>query len=69
MVAKALYRAHVEGKLKAEIMKAPEKYVELDPDMAATLLDQRDSGKALLLITNSDWEYTHKARWDVPYLI
>jgi 5'-nucleotidase len=26
--------------------------------MAATLMDQKDSGKALLLITNSDYEYT-----------
>jgi 5'-nucleotidase len=32
--------------------------VELDPDMANTLLDQRDSGKMLLLITNSDYVYT-----------
>jgi hypothetical protein len=30
--------------------------VELDPDMANTLLDQRDSGKMLLLITNSDYQ-------------
>lgn len=58
LVSKALYRTHVEGKLKAEIIQAPEKYVELDPEMANTLLDQRDSGKQLLLITNSDYEYT-----------
>ncbi|KAG2443763.1 hypothetical protein HXX76_002109 [Chlamydomonas incerta] len=60
MVSKALYRTHVEGKLKAEIIQAPERYVELDPEMAQTLLDQRDSGKQLLLITNSDYEYTNK---------
>lgn len=41
-------------------MQAPEKYVELDPEMARTLLDQRDSGKQLLLITNSDYEYTDR---------
>lgn len=34
--------------------------MELDPEMAQTLLDQRDSGKQLLLITNSDYEYTNK---------
>ncbi|KAL6763622.1 putative cytosolic purine 5-nucleotidase [Haematococcus lacustris] len=60
LVAKALYRTHVEGKLKAEIIQAPEKYVELDPGMAQTLLDQRDSGKQLLLITNSDYQYTDR---------
>lgn len=60
MVAKALYRTHVEGKLKSEIITAPEKYVELDPEMAQSLVDQKDSGKLLLLITNSDYEYTHK---------
>ncbi|GLC35595.1 hypothetical protein PLESTM_000341200 [Pleodorina starrii] len=60
MVSKALYRTHVEGKLKAEIIQAPERYVELDPEMAQALLDQRDSGKQLLLITNSDYEYTNK---------
>ena len=32
--------------------------MELDPEMAATLLDQKDGGKMLLLITNSDYEYT-----------
>ena len=31
---------------------APERFVELDPEMAQTLMDQRDSGKQLLLITN-----------------
>ena len=34
--------------------------MELDPEMARTLLDQRDSGKQLLLITNSDYEYTDR---------
>ena len=38
----------------------PGRFVEPDPDMARTLLDQRDSGKALLLITNSDFQC---ARW------
>ncbi|GAX76350.1 hypothetical protein CEUSTIGMA_g3796.t1 [Chlamydomonas eustigma] len=60
MVSKALYRTHVEGKLKSEIIQAPERFVELDPEMAQTLMDQRDSGKQLLLITNSDYEYTNQ---------
>jgi hypothetical protein len=33
--------------------------VEHDPETAAALLDQKQSGKKLLLITNSDWEYTN----------
>eukprot|EP01024_Parvocaulis_polyphysoides_P025936 TRINITY_DN2359_c0_g1_i3.p1 TRINITY_DN2359_c0_g1~~TRINITY_DN2359_c0_g1_i3.p1 ORF type:complete len:525 (+),score=97.34 TRINITY_DN2359_c0_g1_i3:818-2392(+) len=60
MVAKALYVTHVEGRLKEEIIQDPAKYVELDPDNAYTLLDARDAGKKLILITNSDYEYTNK---------
>ncbi|EFN59339.1 hypothetical protein CHLNCDRAFT_56697 [Chlorella variabilis] len=67
MVAKALFRAHVEGKLKAEIIQDPAAYVSRDPEMAQTLLDQRQSGKpslpsrkTLLLITNSDYHYTNR---------
>jgi hypothetical protein len=32
--------------------------VEPDPEVPRTLLDQRQSGKSLLLITNSGWSYT-----------
>ena len=41
LVQKALFRTHVEGQLKADIIQEPSSYVELDPDMAKTLLDQR----------------------------
>ena len=41
LVQKALFRTHVEGQLKADIIQDPASYVELDPDMAKTLLDQR----------------------------
>ena len=57
-VSKALFKAHVEGRLKADVMRDPEKYVEFDKEVALTLLDQREAGKKLALITNSDWEYT-----------
>jgi len=33
-------------------LQAPEKFVQPDPEMAATLLDQKEAGKMLLLITN-----------------
>jgi HAD superfamily 5'-nucleotidase-like hydrolase len=49
---------HMEGELKAEILSDPERYVLLDEETALTLLDQKHSGKKLLLITNSEWSYT-----------
>ncbi|KAJ8492052.1 hypothetical protein OPV22_013773 [Ensete ventricosum] len=59
-VAKALFRAHVEGQLKSEIMAEPERFVEPDPELPLALLDQKEAGKKLLLITNSDYHYTNK---------
>lgn len=57
-VSKALFKAHVTGELKSEVSANPEKFVRLDPDLPQTLLDQQNSGKNLVLITNSDWHYT-----------
>ncbi len=54
----ALDAAHIEGELKAEIMANPERYIELDEEMPLALLDQKASGKRLVLITNSGWPYT-----------
>ncbi|XP_051126621.1 uncharacterized protein LOC127248364 [Andrographis paniculata] len=59
-VGKALFRAHVEGRLKSEIMSNPELFVNPDPDLPLALLDQREAGKRLFLITNSDYQYTEK---------
>ncbi len=58
-VRHTLDRAHVEGELKAEILANPDRYVDLDPALPLTLLDQREAGKKLLLITNSEWSYTN----------
>jgi len=49
---------HVEGELKAEITGNPERFVKLDPELPLTLLDQKHSGKKLMLVTNSEWSYT-----------
>lgn len=49
-----------EGKIKSEIIKNPERFVELDPELPLALLDMKQSGKQLLLITNSDYEYTER---------
>lgn len=43
-----------------EILREPGKFVQLDPDIPQTLLDQREAGKKLLLITNSEYEYTDR---------
>ncbi|XVE65453.1 hypothetical protein DITRI_Ditri08aG0000900 [Diplodiscus trichospermus] len=59
-VGKALFRAHVEGQLKSEIMSKPELFVEPDPELPLALLDQKEAGKRLLVITNSDYHYTDK---------
>lgn len=53
-----LDRAHLEGQLKAEVLATPGDYVLEDPETALTLLDQKSSGKKLMLITNSEWTYT-----------
>ena len=50
--------AHMEGRLKAQILAAPQEYVVQDRETALALLDQRYAGKKLLLITNSEWAYT-----------
>ena len=57
-VRQSIDAAHMEGSLKAEIVADPEKFVEPDPEIALALLDQRHAGKKLLLITNSEWEFT-----------
>jgi 5'-nucleotidase len=57
-VIKALDAAHTEGRLKAEILANPEMFVELNPDIPLALLDQKHAGKKLMLITNSEWQYT-----------
>jgi HAD superfamily 5'-nucleotidase-like hydrolase len=58
-VRSSLDEAHMEGRLKAEIVADPDLFVEVDPELLLTLEDQRASGKKLLLITNSGYDYTH----------
>lgn len=56
----ALGEAHMAGLLKAKIVADPDRFVDLDADIVATLQDQRRARKKLALITNSDWSYTSK---------
>lgn len=57
-VRKSVDATHAEGALKAEIMRDPTPYVDIDPDLPLSLLDLKRAGKKLLLITNSEWAYT-----------
>lgn len=57
-IKELLDEAHMEGQIKSRIIENPEQFVILDELAPRTLLDQRDAGKRLLLITNSEWSYT-----------
>ena len=64
----ALYRtvrsnldaAHLEGELKAAIMRDPTRFVVLDEQAPLALMDLKQAGKRLMLITNSEWPYTRE---------
>ncbi|MFN7701636.1 MAG: HAD-IG family 5'-nucleotidase [Deltaproteobacteria bacterium] len=58
LVRQHLDAAHMEGALKAEIMADPDRFVDLDPELAPALEDLKHAGKKLVLITNSEWFYT-----------
>lgn len=58
LVSATIDQAHLEGRLKAEIIAAPERFVDLDPDLPQTLRDLKDAKKQLFLATNSEWHYT-----------
>ena len=57
-VRQVLQNAHMEGRLKAEIIADPERFVILEPEIPLALLDQHYAKKKLMLITNSEWSYT-----------
>lgn len=59
-VNRALDEAHAEGSLKESILNDPDSFIDYDPDVPLALLDQKHAGKKLLLITNSEWEYTQR---------
>jgi 5'-nucleotidase len=58
IVRSSLDAAHLEGRLKAEIMANPERFVVLDEELPVALMDLKQAGKKLLVITNSEWAYT-----------
>ena len=46
------------GELKRRVVADPVRYLNVDPELAATLEQFRATGKDLFLLTNSGWEYT-----------
>lgn len=58
LVRTSVDETHMEGELKQEIVSQPGEFIVLDPETPLALQDQKFSGKKLLLITNSEWEYT-----------
>jgi HAD superfamily 5'-nucleotidase-like hydrolase len=57
IVRQTLDAAHIEGRLKADILADPGRFVDIDPGVPLALLDQKNAGKKVLLITNSEYEY------------
>ena len=45
---------------QSEIKSHPERFVTKDPEMPQTILDLKEGGKSIILITNSDYEYTDR---------
>ncbi len=58
IVRASIDETHMEGALKAEIIAEPDRYVMLDEELPLALFDLAAAGKKLLLITNSEWQYT-----------
>ncbi len=50
--------AHRDGSIKDRVKADPGRYVQRDPDLAATLHKFRSAGKRLFLLTNSYYPYT-----------
>jgi HAD superfamily 5'-nucleotidase-like hydrolase len=57
-VRNTLNALHMDGRLKADVINDPARYIILEPEVPLALLDQKKAGKKLMLITNSEWSYT-----------
>ncbi len=60
IVRSTLDEAHMEGRLKEEIVADPKRFIVTDPETPLALLDQRHAGRKVVLITNAEWEYTDR---------
>jgi 5'-nucleotidase len=57
-IRESVDETHSEGVLKEQIVQNPQRFVDVDEELPLTLLDLKNAGKKLLLITNSEWSYT-----------
>ncbi|MEN8237695.1 MAG: HAD-IG family 5'-nucleotidase, partial [Actinomycetota bacterium] len=57
-VETAINGVHRDGSLKKGVLSEPERFIARDGDIVACLLDQKNAGKRLMLITNSEWSFT-----------
>jgi len=57
-VRECIDEAHRDDSLKSIIRADLARFIEVDPDLPATLHKLRSSGKRLFLLTNSLWDYT-----------
>lgn len=65
-IVNAINTEHIEGELKDLIADNPSNYIIEDDGLARTLLDQKEAGKKLMIITNSQWNYAKKV---MPYVL
>jgi len=59
-VRECIDRAHADNTIKREIMAAPERFIQRDPELPRVLESFRDQGMKLFLLTNSEPYYTHR---------
>ncbi len=57
-VGASLDGSHRAGSLKRSIVADPVRFIDPDPDGVLALVDQLEAGKRLMMITNSEWDYT-----------
>jgi HAD superfamily 5'-nucleotidase-like hydrolase len=57
-IRECIDEAHSDGTILDPVMANPERYIERDPVLAATLHKLRSAGKRLFVLTNSRWPYT-----------
>ncbi len=60
VVRKELEATHMDGTVKSDVLADPERFIIPEPGIVETLRDQRDAGKQLMLITNSEWSYASR---------
>ena len=51
--------SHADGSIKNLVLREPEKFINRDKYLGATLQQLAEAGKSLFLLTNSNWDYTN----------